>query len=99
MSRQLSLPVVSRFLSALSNTTDCPTSLGGMKLFQRFVDFHTAGCYRNLMTVTAFGRALKDIEGITKSNARAGVVYNLDADAIRAFLIASNQYDDDASLL
>ena len=69
-----------------------------MKFFQRFVDFHTAGCYRNPMTVTAFGRALKDIKGITKTNVATGVLYRLDADAIRDFLVSSNQYDGDASL-
>lgn len=51
------------------------------------------------MTVTAFGRALKDIGGITKTNARAGVIYSLDVDALRAFLIKTKQFDDDASLI
>ena len=100
MSRSMSIPVVHRFLSALLNSHQVPeNSITGMALFKKFIEFHEAGKYKHQMSVTTFGRALKDVAGIDKSRVRAGTAYKMDAEVLRRFLDESNQYDDDASLV
>ena len=94
----VSIPVALRFLAAFINSPSCPGTISGMELFRKYIDFHAAGCYRNPLTVTAFGRSLRDIRGVEKVHARTGVVYRLEPSQIRDYLTQSRQYDDDASL-
>ena len=94
----VSIPVALRFLAAFIHSPSCPDTISGMELFRKYIDFHAAGCYRNPLTVTAFGRSLRDIRGVEKAHARSGVVYRLDPPQIRDYLTQSRQYDNDASL-
>ena len=94
-SQQNSIPVVSRFFSALING-DCPESLKGRELYQRYERFHAAGNYKFMMTETAFGRETIKINGITRSRNTAGKYYTFNAIEIKKFLETTNEYDQDA---
>ena len=99
MSQSMSIPIVHRFLSALLNSHQIPDTITGMALFKKFIDFHEAGKYKHQMSVTAFGRALKDVVGIEKKHIQSGAAYKFKSDILRQHLVETNQYDDDASLI
>ena len=90
-----SIPVLSRFFSALANST-CPESVPARVLYEQYQKFHSAGNYRVLMTETAFGREIKKIDGITKKRMANLIVYELKPEIIRQYLESVNEYDPDA---
>ena len=84
-----SIPVLSRVVSALINST-CPESVHALVLYQQYQHFHSAGNYRVLMTETAFGREIKKIDGITKKRMANLIVYELKSEIIRQYLESVN---------
>ena len=98
LSQSASIAPHNRFLSALVNSGQCPDSIGGMALFKRYSEYHEAGRFKGAMTVAAFGRYLKGVQGISKDHARTGTVYRMDPEALRAHLVQARLFDDEASL-
>ena len=94
-----SIPVTSRFLSALLNAGECPQRIGALALFQQYVSFVGAGHYRCVLTETSFGRNIRRIAGITKVRSARGNCYAIEPDAVRAHLLAARELDEDASLV
>jgi hypothetical protein len=93
-----SIPVVSRFFSAIVNDNTCDDARAS-DLFERFKAFHTAGNYKYPVTATSFGRDAKRIPGVTKRRCTAGWVYSFNRDDIRRHLQEQNELDPDASTL
>ena len=91
-----SIPVVSRFFSALVNDNTCDDARAS-DLFDRFKTFHTNGNYKYPVTATSFGRDAKRIPGVSKKRCTAGWVYSFDRELIRRHLIEQNELDPDAS--
>jgi hypothetical protein len=54
-----SIPVISRFFSALVNSSYTELEIAGRVMYQQYVHFHTGGNYKCLLTETAFGREIK----------------------------------------
>ena len=96
--RAVSIPVHSRFLSALLNSGVCPERIGALALFTKYASFVSTGNYKASLTETAFGRNIRRITGITKGHTMHGTVYTLEPDAIRRWLVEAREYDEDTSL-
>jgi hypothetical protein len=97
--QRASIPVTSRFLSALLNTDCVPERMGALALFQQFVTFSNAGLHKIYLTETTFGRNIRRIEGVTKVRQARGVVYHFDKEAMLNHLKVKNEYDDDVSMV
>lgn len=94
-----SIPVTSRFFSALVNHGECPERIGALALFQQYVVFHNAGHYKVLLTETAFGRNVRRIAGVTRLRQSKGQIYVLTPDSIKEHLTRHKEFDEDASLI
>lgn len=70
-----------------------------MALYKRYNEYHEAGRFRRPLTVASFGRYLNGVNGVTRDYTRAGTVYRLDPDAMRACLEHNKVFDEDASLI
>ncbi len=90
------IPVVSRFLSALVNASIPEKQIPARDMYKQYVQFHTAGNYRFLLTETAFGCDVKKISGIVKKKTSRSNVYILDHSIIQKNLEDVNEYDPDA---
>lgn len=84
---------ISLFLSALVNQQDGIKALPARDLFTKFEWFVMHKGSKTRASEKAFGGDIKDIGGITKKKASAGLVYTLDIAAIKAFLVGKNEYD------
>ena len=111
--QNMKIPIVSRFVSALINgENDESYTLTGTSfvidnhsvqvsaaaLYKKYQEYHTAGNYKYLQTQTSFGRDISRIEGVKKQRSTKCITYILDLPAIKAKLVACNQYDEDAFL-
>lgn len=111
--QNMKIPIVSRFMSALINgendesytLTGTPfvvknhcVEVSAAALYKKYQEYHTAGNYKFLQTQTSFGRDINRIEGAKKQRSSKCITYILDLPAIKAKLIACNQYDEDAFL-
>ena len=95
-SQQTSIPVVSRFFSALVNTAYPESPIPARDMYKKYEQFHAHGNYKFLITETAFGRETKRIQGVCKKRSNSGHVYTLNHDAIKKHLVDINEYDADA---
>lgn len=95
-SQHTSIPTISRFFSALVNTDFPETKVPARDLYRKYVEFHTHGNYKYLMTETAFGRETMRVTGITKKRTKSGHFYLLEHPAIKKHLVDMNEYDSDA---
>lgn len=93
-----SIPVVSRFFSALVNSQYSETTMSFRVLYKKYEEFHTAGNYKYLMTETSFGRDAKRIQGVTTIRSSSTRSYVLDYDRIKKYLCDSKEFDPDAVL-
>ena len=93
------IPIASRFFSALLNGGECPARVFALQLYQQYVEFHHAGNFKVLMSETGFGRTVRRIDGVAKVRQGRGQLYVLDAARIKAHLLLNREYDDDASLV
>jgi hypothetical protein len=90
-----SIPVISRFFSAIVNTESYERKFSSRQLYKQYELFQTAGNYKYLMTETAFGRDAKKIQGVAAKRASAGIFYTLDLQAIKKYLEEVNEFDPD----
>ena len=95
-SQHTSIPIISRFFSALVNADFPEIRVPARDLYGKYVEFHTHGNYKYLMTETAFGRETIRVVGITKTRTKAGHFYLLEHPAIKKHLVDMNEYDADA---
>jgi len=95
-SQHTSIPVVSRFFSALVNTEFPEIRVPARDLYGKYIEFHTRGNYKYLMTETAFGRETNRVTGVTKTRTKTGLFYLLEHPAIKKHLVDMNEYDSDA---
>ena len=91
-----SIPVFARFMSAQVNSEHSATQINARDLYAKYELFRTKGNYKFVMTETSFGREVKKVAGVSFKRNSAGRVYQLDHEAIKAHLQASNEYDPDA---
>ena len=91
-----SIPVISRFFSALVNSSYPDIQVPARDLYRKYQHFHSSGNYKFIMTETAFGREIKKVDGVEKSRTGAGVVYALSRLNIKTHLEGLNEYDPDA---
>jgi hypothetical protein len=91
-----SMPVISRFISALVNSSYPVEHISGREMYKQYVQFHQNGNYRILMTESSFGRDIKKIAGIEKKRSNTGMVYTLSHKKIKQYLESVNEYDEDA---
>jgi hypothetical protein len=90
-----SIPVISRFFSAIVNTESYERKFSSRQLYRHYETFQTAGNYKYLMTETAFGRDAKKIQGVTSKRATTGMFYTLDLQVIKKYLEDINEFDPD----
>jgi hypothetical protein len=90
-----SIPVVSRFLSALVNSNYTDSQIQASELYSKYVHFHGAGNYKVLMTETAFGRDVKRFTGISKKRTNTGAVYTMVIGELKTCLEKMREYDTD----
>ena len=93
------IPVASRFFSALVNSSYPETQIAAREMYKQYVQFHTAGNYRFLLTETAFGCDIKRVTGIVKKRTKTSILYMLDHAIIKNYLEDMNEYDPDAEYL
>jgi len=91
-----SIPVFARFMSSLVNSEHSATEINARDLYAKYELFRTKGNYKFVMTETSFGREVKKVAGVTSKKTNTVRVYQLDHEAIKAHLQASNEYDPDA---
>lgn len=91
-----SIPVISRFFSALVNSNYPEPHIAARDMYKNYVHFHTSGNYKFLLTETSFGREIKKVTGITKKKTTACAVYTLCHGEIKAYLQKVKEYDPDA---
>ena len=91
-----SIPVVSRFFSALVNSNYPEQQITARDIYKQYVEFHTSGNYKYLLTETSFGREIKKLAGITKKRISGGNVYTLCHSEIKDSLEKAKEYDPDA---
>lgn len=91
-----SIPVFARFMSALVNSEDSEPSTPASELYNRYVQFHTKGNYKFVMTQNSFGREVKKVAGVSSKKTKSTRDYYFDYAAIKAHLQASKEYDPDA---
>lgn len=110
--RNVSIPILQRFLSALINTSryfvvDPQTQLPDNNnvhectcalMFKDFVKFQECGKFQSSMTQSIFAMKLKNIKGITKVARRGIHSYLLEYTLLREYLMKNNEFDDDAIL-
>lgn len=91
-----SIPIVSRFFSALVNSANPRSEIGARTMYQDYTRFHTAGNYKFLMSETGFGREVKKLNGINVKKTSTTRNYQLDHQRIKKHLQDINEYDPDA---
>jgi hypothetical protein len=112
--QKMAIPAVSRFLSALVNTdfpeshAEDSGKVFVMKagkldatskmMYKKFMDFQVAGNNKTAYSDVWFFNGLKKFKGITNHRTKAFRYYKLDLAELRAFLIDTNEYDEDAGL-
>lgn len=94
--QQNSIPVISRFFSALVNAEFQDKNIPARELYKKYVQFQTDGNYKFIMTETSFGRDAKKIVGVSMNRTKISRFYHLDYEAIKKHLQTINQYDPDA---
>jgi hypothetical protein len=94
--QQNSIPVISRFLSALVNSAYPETQIPARDMYKNYVHFHTSGNYKFLLTETSFGREIKKVSGIIKKKSNGIHIYMLCHSEIKAYLEKANEHDPDA---
>ena len=97
-SQHNSIPIISRFFSALVNMEYKEKEVPARDLYRRYEHFQTTGNYKFLMTETAFGREAKKITGITKKKTRTVAIYQMEHEKIKKHLDDCNEYDMDAEI-
>ena len=108
-SQHNSIPVISRFFSALVNwkckeidTSSTDTDVKGRtparEMYKRYEQFHSAGNYKFLMTETSFGRQARKISGVTVKKGNSCNFYVFDYPVIKEYLQNNNEYDEDAAI-
>ena len=93
-----SIPVISRFFSALINAEYKETQIPARELYKKYEQFQTAGNYKFLMTETSFGREAKKMAGVIPKRSNSSRNYQLDHAEIKKHLEGINEYDPDAEL-
>ena len=93
-----SIPVVSRFLSALANSSTI-TSLMARQFYQRYEAFHSGGNYKFLVTESSFGREMKRVPGLHLRRTQSGKAYVVDTKRIKQHLLEINEYDEEADFV
>ena len=93
-----SIPVTSRFFSALVNSEYQDSQIPAREFFKRFQLFHTNGNYKSIITETTFGRSAAKIKGLSKKKTNTCNLYMLDYTLIKKHLMDTNEYDPDAEL-
>jgi hypothetical protein len=91
-----SIPVISRFFSALVNSEPTERTFPCRQLYKSYETFQIAGNYKYLMTETAFGRDAKKIQGVSVKKTSSVRLYILDLTAIKKHLEDIKEYDLDA---
>jgi hypothetical protein len=91
-----SIPVISRFFSALVNSNYPEPQIAAREMYKNYVQFHTSGNYKFLLTETSFGREIKKVSGITKRKSNGINIYMLCHVEIKASLEMAKEYDQDA---
>lgn len=91
-----SIPVISRFFSALVNSNYPEPQIAAREMYKNYVQFHTSGNYKFLLTETSFGREIKKVSGITKRKSNGINIYMLCQAEIKASLEMAKEYDQDA---
>ena len=110
-SQQMSIPPISRFLSALTNMDyTAPTQAHAMQwadgfinptaktMFKAFQDFQTEGNCKTSYSNIYFFRQLSRYEGVTHQRTMAFRFYRINIVELKQFLVSSNEYDEDASI-
>lgn len=91
-----SIPVISRFFSALVNSEPTERTFPCRQLYKSYETFQIAGNYKYLMTETAFGRDAKKIRGVQSKKTPQCNLYILDLPQIKSYLEEINEFDQDA---
>lgn len=91
-----SIPVISRFFSALVNSEPTERTFPCRQLYKSYETFQIAGNYKYLMTETAFGRDAKKIRGVQFKKTAQCNLYILDLPEIKGYLEEINEFDQDA---
>ena len=93
-----SIPVISRFFSAMVNTESPERKFSCRQLYKSYEAFQTTGNYKYLMTETAFGRDAKNIQGVTFKRSMTLRFYMLDLPTIKTYLEGINEFDPDVTM-
>ena len=97
-----SIPVISRFFSALVNwkctDTQPPCQTPSREMYKQYEKFHTAGNYKFLMTEHSFGREVRKILGIDVKKTKSCNILKLDLPTIKKYLEGLNEFDEDATI-
>ena len=83
--------VLYRFLSSLVKAS-VPECFTANDLYQFYLKF-SAGTSSRSMTVSGFGIALHDIEGVYKKRVACGMKYNINKEELKTFLQGIGRYD------
>ena len=104
------IPLVSRFLSALTNmdyTVPTQYAMGwsdgfvnptAKTMVSAFQDFQTEGSSQTSYSDIYFFKQLRQYEGITNERTKAFRFYRINLAELKQFLVNSNEYDKDASI-
>ena len=104
------IPLVSRFLSALTNmdyTVPTQYAMGwsdgfvnptSKTMVSAFQDFQTEGSSQTSYSDIYFFKQLRQYEGITNERTKAFRFYRINLAELKQFLVNSNEYDKDASI-
>jgi hypothetical protein len=89
---------ISSFMSALINQNlRSSYTYQGMDLFQKYLQFYAKRTKTESdMSVTAFGVALRDFNGISKKRSSAGVLYTICIHELKTHLESHGEYYEDA---
>ena len=112
--QKMSIPCVSRLLSALFNSQnldhskdpsysplvieDGHTNISAAKFYHIYKTFHNQGNYKCLQSQTSFGREIKQVNGVEKQRKTTGNHYELNFVKIKKYLDSNNVYDEDAMI-
>ena len=104
-----SVSTTNNFLSACVNTLEAcvekldegvAKTIGGRKLYDRYRQFCLQSGLKQefFKTENSFGADLSQVEGVSKKRSNKGIMYTLDRDVIKKYLVDAKEYNEDVFL-